>query len=225
MTMFYSVRTQLQYSFTFHPHHTALLIIDMQNDFCHPQGWYPTSWNTQLCRKPIRGITRMLSFARQQGLTVIFTREGHSIDLSDLSESKRSRYMSFGKTIGDMGPLGPILIRGAYGHDIIHELTPLADEIVVDKTGHGAFYNTRLDSILNEFRITHLLITGVTTECCVHSTMREANDRGYWCLLLEDCCSAFTESDHQNAVEIIKQGTALGWIATAQDILPASSDS
>ena len=162
----------------------------------------------------------MLSFAREQKMTIVFTREGHQPDLTDLSASKRARYLKAGKTIGDVGPLGRLLVRGEYGHAIIDELQPLPGETVLDKTGHGAFYGTPLDLILRDRSITHLLITGVTTECCVSSTMREANDRGYWCLLLEDCCAAFSEREHEDSVELIRQGSALGWTSLSTNIKP-----
>jgi nicotinamidase-related amidase len=224
MVIYYTMDAQEQHPYTFDPVSTALLIIDMQNEFCHPQGWYPTLYNTQLTRRPIMPIAHMLSFARAQGMTVIFTREGHQPDLTDLPASKRARYLKAGKTIGDGGPLGRILVRGEYGHAIIDELHPLFGEILLDKTGHGAFYGTTLDLILRNRNISHLLITGVTTECCVHSTMREANDRGYWCLLLADCCAAFSEREHEDAVEVLRQGNALGWVAVSASMKMLGSD-
>ena len=120
------------------------------------------------------------------------------------------------------GPLGRILVRGEYGHAIIDDLPRLPHELIIDKTGHNAFYGTTLDLMLRDRGITHLMLTGVTTECCVHSTMRDANDRGYWCLLLEDCCAALTERDHEDAVEMVRVGGVLGWTATSRDVLQST---
>jgi nicotinamidase-related amidase len=222
--MQYVLETSGKSSYAFDPLRTALLVIDMQNEFCHPQGWYFSLGEApQLTRRPIPPLSQVLSFARAHNMLVVFTREGHLPDLSDLPASKRARYVDDDKTIGDAGPLGRILIRGEYGHAIIDELAPLPGEIVIDKPGQGAFYGTTLDLVLREHRITHLLFTGVTTECCVHSTMREANDRGYWCLLLEDCCAALTQRDHDDAVEMVRRGGALGWTTTSSVLLAAPS--
>ena len=179
------------YAFALEPAHAALLIIDMQRDFVEPGGFGEALGNdVSLLRKAIRPTRRVLEAARKAGLLVIHTREGHRPDLSDLAPAKKARgKLKFG--IGDKGPMGRILVRGEYGHDIIDELKPKAGEPVVDKSGKGAFYATDLDAMLKSRGIRQLVVCGVTTEVCVNTTVREANDRGYDCLVLEDCVASY----------------------------------
>jgi nicotinamidase-related amidase len=202
----------------------ALVIIDMQRDFLEPGGFGEMLGNdvTQL-GSIVSTLKGLLDFCRQKGLTIIHTLEGHQPDLSDCPPSKRKR----GKgslTIGDEGPMGRILIRGEPGNAIIPELAPLAGEIVIPKPGKGAFYATELQAILQKRGITHLLFTGVTTEVCVQTTMREANDRGYECLLVEDCTASYFPEFKQATLEMIRaQGGIVGWTSSAQNIQKALS--
>jgi Amidases related to nicotinamidase len=202
----------------------ALVIIDMQRDFLEPGGFGEMLGNdvTQL-GSIVPTLEELLDFCRQKGLTIIHTLEGHQPDLSDCPPSKRKR----GKgslTIGDEGPMGRILIRGEPGNAIIPELAPIAGEIVIPKPGKGAFYATELQAILQKRGITHLLFTGVTTEVCVQTTMREANDRGYECLLVEDCTASYFPKFKQATLEMIRaQGGIFGWTSSAQNIQKALS--
>jgi nicotinamidase-related amidase len=202
----------------------ALVIIDMQRDFLEPGGFGEMLGNdvTQL-GSIVPTLKGLLDFCRQKGLTIIHTLEGHQPDLSDCPPSKRKR----GKgslTIGDEGPMGRILIRGEPGNAIIPELAPIAGEIVIPKPGKGAFYATELQEILQKRGITHLLFSGVTTEVCVQTTMREANDRGYECLLVEDCTASYFPEFKQATLEMIRaQGGIVGWTSSAQNIQKALS--
>jgi nicotinamidase-related amidase len=202
----------------------ALVIIDMQRDFLEPGGFGEMLGNdvTQL-GSIVPTLKGLLDFCRQKGLTIIHTLEGHQPDLSDCPPSKRKR----GKgslTIGDEGPMGRILIRGEPGNAIIPELAPIAGEIVIPKPGKGAFYATELQEILQKRGITHLLFSGVTTEVCVQTTMREANDRGYECLLVEDCTASYFPKFKQATLEMIRaQGGIVGWTSSAQNIQKALS--
>lgn len=182
------------YEFAFAPSTAALVIIDMQRDFVDPGGFGEALGNdVSLLRKAIAPTKRVLDAARKRGLLVIHTREGHRPDLADLPEAKKLRGRL--KTgIGDPGPMGRILVRGERGHDIIDELKPAPGEPVVDKPGKGAFYATDLDSMLHNRGIRQLVVCGVTTEVCVNTTVREANDRGYDCLVLEDCVGSYFPS-------------------------------
>ncbi|MFS8841891.1 cysteine hydrolase family protein [Synechococcus sp. W55.2] len=202
----------------------ALVIIDMQRDFLEPGGFGEMLGNdvTQL-GSIVPTLEELLDFCRQKGLTIIHTLEGHQPDLSDCPPSKRKR----GKgslTIGDEGPMGRILIRGEPGNTIIPELAPLAGEIVIPKPGKGAFYATELQAILQKRGITHLLFSGVTTEVCVQTTMREANDRGYECLLVEDCTASYFPKFKQATLGMIRaQGGIVGWTSSAQNVQKALS--
>ena len=183
---------------------TALAIIDMQRDFVDPGGFGEALGNdVTLLRKVIAPTQRVLDAARKRGLLVIYTREGHRPNLCDLPESKRLRgRLKAG--IGDEGPMGRILVRGEYGHGIVDELKPAPDEPVVDKPGKGAFYSTDLDAVLHSRGIRQLVICGVTTEVCVTSTVREANDRGYDCLVLEDCVGSYFPEFQVAALNMIR---------------------
>ena len=212
------------YPFEFDPGHAALLVIDMQRDFVEPGGFGETLGNdvSQL-RAVIPPLQAALAATREAGITVIHTREGHVPDLSDCPPAKLNR----GKPalrIGDPGPKGRILIRGEYGHDIIDELAPADGELVIDKPGKGSFYATGLDDTLRSLGITSLIVTGVTTEVCVHTTVREANDRGYECLVLADCVgSYFPEFQRYGLAMIAAQGGIFGWVASAENYLKALS--
>ena len=209
-------------AFTFDPTTTALVIIDMQRDFCEPEGFGETLGNdVSLLRSVIPPLQEVLATARALGMTVIHTREGHVPDLSDCPPAKLNRGDP-SLRIGDPGPKGRILIRGEYGHDIIDELTPLPGEPVVDKPGKGSFHGTGFGALLAEKGITSLIVTGVTTEVCVHTTVREANDRGYECLVLSDCTGSYFPEFHRVALEMVAaQGGIFGWVAPSSALLSA----
>ena len=205
------------------PENTALVIIDMQTDFCGKGGYVDAmGYDLSLTRAPIAPIRAMLERARASGYYVIHTREGHRPDLSDLPANKRWRSRKIGAGIGDAGPCGRILVRGEPGWEIIPELAPLPGEPVIDKPGKGSFYATGLDGTLRERGITSLVVTGVTTEVCVHTTVREANDRGYECLVLADCVgSYFPEFQRSGLAMIAAQGGIFGWVAPSESFLQA----
>jgi len=208
--------------FAFDPATTALLIIDMQRDFLEPGGFGEALGNDvgQL-RRTIAPLAALLAGWRAAGLPVIHTREGHLPDLSDCPPAKLARGAP-SMRIGDEGPLGRILVRGEYGHDIVDELAPAPGEPVVDKPGKGAFYATNLGGLLEELKVASLVVTGVTTEVCVHTTVREANDRGYECLVLADCVgSYFPEFQRVGLDMIAAQGGIFGWVADSTDVLRA----
>jgi biuret amidohydrolase len=210
------------YEFEFEPRTSALVIIDMQRDFVDPGGFGEALGNdVSLLRKAIAPTKRVLDAARKRGLLVIHTREGHHPHLADLPEAKKRRGRL--KTgIGDPGPMGRILVRGEHGHDIIDELKPAPGEPVVDKPGKGAFYATDLDSMLHNRGIRQLIVCGVTTEVCVNTTVREANDRGYDCLVLEDCVGSYFPEFQVAALAMIKaQGGIFGWVSDSGRFLEA----
>ena len=208
--------------FDFDPRHCALVIIDMQRDFLEPGGFGESLGNdvAQL-RRAIQPNIRLLEAWRGAGLMVIHTREGHRPDLSDLPPAKHARGGA-SLRIGDHGPMGRVLIRGEPGHDIIPELAPRPGETVIDKPGKGAFYATPLGDILREAGIAQLVVTGVTTEVCVHTTVREANDRGFECLVAADCCASYFPDFHETGLRMIAaQGGIFGWVANSSDIVAA----
>ena len=204
------------FDFEFEPSTTALLMIDMQRDFVEPKGFGEMLGNdVSLVRRCIAPCLRVLTAARQAGLFVIHTREGHRPDLSDCLPAKLTR---------EAGPMGRILVRGEYGHDIIPELYPIDGEPIIDKPGKGAFFDTDLGLILRTRGIQSLIVCGVTTEVCVQTTAREANDRGFEVLVPEDCCASYFPEFHRVTLEMIKaQGAIVGWISDAAHVVDALS--
>jgi nicotinamidase-related amidase len=200
----------------------ALVIIDMQRDFLEPGGFGETLGNdVSLLTKTIAPIKSLLERARQKGVLVIHTREGHRPDLSDAPRAKVERGAP-SMRIGAKGPMGRILVRGEPGHDIIAELYPQAGEPVVDKPGKGAFFATDLHAMLMNRGIESLIVCGVTTEVCVHTTVREANDRGYRCIVPSDCCGSYFPEFHELGLRMIKaQGGIFGWVSDSKQILAA----
>jgi nicotinamidase-related amidase len=208
--------------FAFDPARTALVLIDMQRDFVEPGGFGETLGNdVSLLQAVIPPLRQVLAATRAAGMTVIHTREGHVPDLSDCPPAKLNRGNP-SMRIGDLGPKGRILIRGEYGHDIVDDLAPIPGEAVIDKPGKGSFHATDLQERLQRSGITSLIVTGVTTEVCVHTTVREANDRGYECLVLSDCTgSYFPEFQQAGLAMIAAQGGIFGWVAHSTHYLTA----
>jgi nicotinamidase-related amidase len=210
------------YPFEMDPATTALVIIDMQRDFLLPGGFGESLGNdVSMLTKVVEPLGRVLAAARAMGMTVIHTREGHRPDMTDCPPAKLAR----GKPdlpIGSEGPNGRILIRGEYGHGIVEELAPADGEAILDKPGKGAFYATDLELMLQNAHIKSLIVTGVTTEVCVHTTVREANDRGFECLVPSDCVGSYFQEFHEVGLKMIAaQGGIFGWVTPSQELLAA----
>ena len=203
-------------------HKTALLVIDMQNAFCNWEGFCGNELGADLSsmRAIIPHIQKVITWARKHNLLIIYTRESHSPDLSDVTPSKKQRYINAGYPIGSPGKMGKFLIQGELGTQLIEELQPIDTEWQIDKPAQSVFVSTNLEIRLREQNITHLLFTGVTTECCVLGSYRHASDLGFYCLLLAECCAALKPGEHQAAIDVLlAENGAVGWVTSSDKLL------
>jgi biuret amidohydrolase len=207
-----------QHPYTIDLDHTALLVIDLQNDFCQVDGFCSDRMGADISavRAIIPTVQNVIDWARTHEMLVIYTRESHKPDLSDATACKQLRYQNAGYPIGTLGKLGRFLVQGERGCALIDELQPLDTELQIDKPAQSVFIGTNLEAILRQRNITHLLFTGVTTECCVLGSYRQASDLGFYGLLLEDCCAAYSAQEHQAAIEVLLgENGAIGWVTSS----------
>lgn len=212
--------------FSFSPQETVLLVIDVQNDFCHAEGFCigDSGMDGRAVRAIIEPLQRVVAWARDNGVEVMWTKEAHRPDLSDLAASKKLRYENAGYPVGALGARGRYLVRGEWGSQVLEEMQARTDEIQLDKPAQSAFPFTDLEEMLRGRSIKYLLLAGVTTQCCVLATYRSASDLGFFALLLEDCCASFDPSEHQAAVKVlVSEGGAVGWVATSDQLMQATS--
>ena len=201
---------------------TALLVIDMQHDFCHPEGFCGHDLGVDLSAVGaiVPRIQTVIEWCRSRNILVVYTRESHRADLADVSPSKQQRYANAGYPVGTLGNMGRFLVQGEPGTALLDAFTPLDTELQLDKPAQSIFIGTDLEAQLHDRGITHLLLTGVTTQCCVLATYRHASDLGFYCLMLEDCCAAFDPSEHQAAIAVVQsENGAIGWVATSDTLL------